>query len=487
MSEVPSPQSPGSEAPPESWGLLRDLFKALRTHDHDYTTGSLPRSIWLLAVPMVLELAMESVFAVCDIFFVSRLGDDAVAAVGVTEAMLTIVYALAIGLAMSGTALVARRIGEKNRDGAVRAAAAAITVGVLGGVLLGIPGFFFAEDLLRLMDAPESVVEAGASYARIILGFNVVVMLLHLQNGVFRGAGDANLAMRSLWLANGVNLVLDPCLIFGLGPFPELGMTGAALATTIGRGIGVLYQMGLLRSGRGRIALRGPAFEVRASLVLEILRLSVGSIGQLLIATTSWVVLMRITAPFGEAALAGYTIAIRIVVFAFLPAWGLANAAATLVGQNLGAERPRRAERAVWLTGLFNMVFMGLVMVIFLTLAPSLIGIFTSQPDTSKVGVSALRIISYGYIFYAWGMVLTQAFNGAGDTMTPTWINFFCFWTLQIPLAWTLARPLGAGPEGVFWSVCLAETVLAVVAFLIFRRGAWKETRLVADSEDDRD
>jgi len=478
MSETPFP-----EPARERRGLWSELRAAFASHDHDYTSGSLARAIWLLAVPMVLELAMESVFAVCDIFFVSRLGDDAVAAVGVTEAMLTIVYALAIGLAMSGTALVARRIGEKNRDGAVRAATAAITVGVLGGIVLGVPGFVFAEELLRLMDSPESVVVTGASYARIILGFNVVVMLLHLLNGVFRGAGDAGLAMRSLWLANGINLVLDPCLIFGLGPFPELGMTGAALATTIGRGVGVLYQLGILRAGLGRLTLRGPAFRVRARLVVEILRLSVGSIGQLLIATTSWVVLMKIMAPFGEAALAGYTIAIRIVIFAFLPAWGLSNAAATLVGQNLGADRPERAERAVWMTGLFNMVFLAVVTLLFLTLAPLLISFFTSKPDTSAIGVSALRIISYGYVAYAWGMVMTQAFNGAGDTMTPTRINLFCFWFFQIPLAWTLSRALDVGPAGVFWSVCLSETALAVVAILLFRRGRWKETRLVADTE----
>ena len=365
--------------------------------------------------------------------------------------------------------------------GAIRAATSAIAVGIYGGILLGIPGFIFAEDLLRLMDAPESVIQAGVGYTRIILGFNVVVMLIHLQNGIFRGAGDASLAMRSLGLANVINLVLDPCLIFGLGPFPELGMTGAALATTIGRGTGVLYQLGILRAGWGKIALRGPACRVRLRLVLEILRLSVGSIGQLLIATTSWVVLMRLIAPFGEAALAGYTYAIRMVVFAFLPAWGLSNAAATLVGQNLGANAPERAERSVWITGLFNMIFLTVVMVIFLSAAPFLISIFTSDPETARIGVSSLRILSYGYVFYAWGMVMTQAFNGAGDTMTPTWINLFCFWMLQIPLAWILSRPLGFGPSGVFWSVCLAESVLAGVAIHIFRKGHWKETKVAAD------
>lgn len=309
-------------------------------------------------------------------------------------------------------------------------------------------------------------------------------MLLHLQNGIFRGAGDAGIAMRSLWLANGINLVLDPVLIFGLGPFPQLGMAGAAIATTIGRGIGCLYEMGILRAGIGRLALRGPAFVLRLRLVLEIVRLSLGSIGQLLIATSSWVALMRIVAPFGETALAGYTIAIRIVVFAFMPARGLSNAAATLLGQNLGAGRPERAERAVWMTGLYNMAFLGLVTVVFLTLAPHLIGIFTSEPGTSAVGESALRILSYGYVFYAWAMVMTQAFNGAGDTLTPTWMNFFCFWLFQIPLAWFLARPLEFGPQGVFWSVCLAESVLAVLAMLVFRRGKWKETQVAPDTEE---
>jgi len=466
---------------PRSRGFLAAVREALTGSEHDYTTEHLPRAVWLLAVPMVLELAMESVFAVCDIWFVGRLGDDAVAAVGVTEAMLTIVYALAIGLAMSAAALVARRIGEKNVDGAVRAATAAIGIGVIGGILLGIIGFVFAENLLRLMKAPERVIEIGAGYARIILGLNVVVMLIHLQNGVFRGAGDARLAMRSLWLANGINLVLDPCLIFGLGPFPELGMTGAALATCIGRGTGVAYQLLILRRGYGRLRLAGPAFRLRPSLLLEIVRLSVGSIGQLLIATSSWVVLMRIVAPFGETALAGYTIAIRIVVFAFLPAWGLSNAAATLVGQNLGAKEPERAERAVWITGVYNMLFLAVVSVVFLVFAPELVGVFTQKEATLEVGVSALRILSYGYVFYAWGMVLVQAFNGAGDTLTPTWINVGCFWLFQIPLAWVLARPMALGPDGVFWSVCLSESLLAGVALVLFRRGTWKETRVAED------
>ena len=470
-----------------SRGFWTEVKEALAGKEKDYTRGKLSRSIWLLAIPMVLELSMESVFAVCDILFVEKLGADAVASVGLTEAILTLVYAVAIGLAMSTTSLVARRVGEKNVAGAERAATAAIVVGLIVGLLLGVVGFLFAEDLLRLMRAPENVVETGTGYARIILGGNVVVLLIHLLNAVFRGAGDAGLAMRSLWLANAINLVLDPCLIFGLGPFPELGLTGAAIATTIGRGVGVLYQLGILRSGLGRLRLRGPALRVRPKLVLEILRLSLGGIGQLLIATTSWTILYRLVAPFGEVALAGYTIAIRIVVFAFMPAWGFSNAAATLVGQNLGAGNPDRAEKAAWATAVYNMLFLGTVTVLFLAFAPELVSRFTKDPEIHAIGVSALQILSYGYVFYAWGMVMTQAFNGAGDTLTPTWINLGCFWCFQIPLAWALSNPVGLGPNGVFWSVCLAESLLAVVAITLFRRGSWKKVRVASDDEQDYD
>jgi putative MATE family efflux protein len=471
--------APATSAPAGSF--LRDLGAALRGRELDYTRGSLGRAIWLLAIPMALEMVMESTFAVCDVFFVARLGDAAVAAVGLTEAMLTIVYAVALGFAVAATALVARRIGEGNKPGAVRAATSAVAVGVIAGLALGVPCWILAGDLLRLMGAGPAVVAEGTTYTRLVLGLNVVVMLLHLNNGIFRGAGDAGLALRSLLLANAINLALDPCLIFGLGPFPEMGLSGAGLATVIGRGAGVAYQVYMLRRGVGRFALRGPACRVVPRILLELVRLSAGSVGQFIIATTSWVVLMRIVAPFGEAALAGYTIAIRVVIFAFLPAWGFSNAAATLVGQCLGAGRPDRAARAVWLTGGFTMAFLALVTVVFVTLAPWLIAIFTAEPPTAAVGVAALRTLSYGFVFYAWGMVVVQGLNGAGDTVTPTWINFFCFWVLEIPLAWALARPAGLGPEGVFWSVCVAESTLAVVAVLIFRRGRWKTTTLAAD------
>lgn len=466
---------------PEVGVFFRQLRAALSGAEFDYTSGSLKRAVWLLAIPMVLEMLMESTFAVVDVYFVSQLGQNAVAAVGLTEAMLTLVYALAIGFAVAATALVARRIGEKNRDGAVRAATSALALGAAMGVGIGIPCAFYAEELLALMDASPRVIESGAGYTRWILGCNVVVMLIHLGNGVLRGAGDAALAMRTLAIANGINIVLDPCLIQGWGPLPALGLDGAAIATVIGRSVGVGYQVWALRRGVGRLELRGPAFRVEPAILREILRLSAGTVGQFLIATSSWVLLMRIVAPFGDAALAGYTIAIRIVVFAFMPAWGLSNAAATLVGQNLGAGQPDRAERSVWLTGAYTMAFLAVVTIVFLALAPQLVAIFTQDREVQRVGVNALRTLSYGYVFYAWGMATVQGFNGAGDTRTPTWIHFVAFWMVEIPLAWTLAGPLEMGPSGVFWSVCLSESLLAIIAVVMFRRGGWKRANVAAD------
>lgn len=477
--ETTRPHRGADPDPPPPW--WREVKETLSGKQHDYTKGPLSRAIVLLAIPMVLEMVMESVFAVCDVFFVSRLGDDAVATVGLTEAMLTIVYAIAIGLSMGATAMVARRVGENNPQGAVRAATQAVLVGAIVGVALGIPCLFLAPKLLLLMGASPGVIEVGSGYATIMLGGNVVITLLFLNNAVFRGAGDAAIAMRVLWVANAINLILDPCLIFGLGPFPELGVTGAAVATTIGRGAGVCYQFALLRRGVGRVELRGPACRFEPRIMRDLVRVSIGGVTQFLIATASWVVLMRIVSPFGAAAIAGYTIAIRIVIFAILPSWGLANAAATLVGQNLGARRPDRAERAVYLTAWWNTAFLGLVTVVFLLFARPMIGLFTSEPETARVGVAALRIISAGYVFYAWGMVMVQAFNGAGDTMTPTRINLVCFWFLQIPMAWLLARGLEVGPPGVFWSVAVCESVLAAVSILIFRRGRWKEASVGED------
>ncbi len=450
---------------------MRAVRDSLSGRAHDYTTGSLARSIVLLAVPMVLEMAMESVFAICDVYWVSRLNDAAVATVGLTEAMLTIVYAFAIGFSMAATALVARRIGEKNPEGAARAATQAIFVGSLFGLLTGLPCFFFADELLGLMGAGADTVAAGSGYARAVMSTNVVVVLIFVNNAILRGAGDAALAMRALWLANGINIVLDPCLIFGLGPFPEMGLTGAGIGTVVGRGVGVAYQIWVLRRGKSRIALPRSTLRLQPAVMLELMRLSMGGVAQFLIATASWVVLMRLVSPFGDSAVAGYTIAIRIVVFAILPSWGLSNAAATLVGQNLGAGEIARAERSVWLTGWFNAAFLVVVMALFLALAPQLIRFFSTQPVTLAYGIDALRIVSYGYPFYAWGMVMAQAFNGAGDTWTPTRLNFFCFWCFQIPLAWTAAHRMDLGPPGVFWSVAVSESVLALAAIAVFRRG----------------
>jgi putative MATE family efflux protein len=462
-----------SSTPPWRSALVL-LGEALGGREHDHTRGSLHRAITLLAIPMVLEMLMESAFALVDVYFVSRLGPEAVAAVGMTESVLTLVYAVAFGLSMSLAAVVSRRIGEGDRAGAARAAAQGLVLAGLVAVAVGLPGALYGGEILRLMGADEATIAIGSGYTRVLLGTNGVILFLFLNNAVFRGAGDAALAMRSLWLANGINIALDPCLIFGWGPFPELGVTGAAVATTCGRGAGVLYQFWMLGRASGRVALRGPALELDPPLLARLVRLSLWGIAQLLVATSSWLVLMRLVAPFGAEAVAGYTIAIRIIVFALLPAWGLSNAAATQVGQNLGARQPERAGSAVWLTGSYNMLLLLAVMVVFLARGPALVRLFTSDPEVVAFGSQALRIISYGYGCYAWGMVLTQAFNGAGDTTTPTWANLACFWCCQIPLAWALSRPADLGPSGVFWAVTLAETLLALVLALLFRRGGWR-------------
>jgi len=457
--------------------LWASIKESLQGSEQDFTNGSLNRAVGLLAVPMVLEMAGESVFAVVDAFFVARLGSEALAAVGLTESLLEIVYAIAVGLSMATTALIARRIGEKNERGAAKTAVQAIVVGIATAVIFGVAGFVFATDLLVLMGASPATVAAGASYTRVMYGGMVTIVLLFLNNAIFRGAGDAATAMRALWLANGINIVLDPCLIFGLGPFPELGLMGAAVATTIGRGIGVLYQFWCLtRAKRMKVTRADLRFD--HGVVTKLLRLSAGGVGQMLIATASYIALIRILAGFGSEVLAGYVVSIRIVIFVILPSWGLSNAAATLVGQNLGAQKPERAERAVWITGIWNTAFMAVVTVVFVWLAPDIIHIFTTDPKMAPVGIESLRIISYGYVFYAWGMVMMQAFNGAGDTATPTWINFFCFWLFQIPLAWVLARPLGLGPTGVFVAIALSYSLSAVVGIILFRRGKWKEKKV---------
>jgi putative MATE family efflux protein len=455
-----------------------DLREALTGTEQDFTEGSIGRAILLLSIPMVLEMLMESVFAVVDIFFVAKLGPDSVASVGLTESILTLIFAIAVGLSTATTAMVARRIGEKKPEGAGVVAVQSIFLGVIISLPIGIAGILLAPTFLDLMGASPGTVETGSGYCAVMFGGNVVIMLLFLLNAVFRGAGDAAIAMRVLWLANGINLILDPCLIFGLGPFPQLGVTGAAVATTTGRGIAVIYQLYVLLRGRGRIRISPKQLGIDIDIILRMVRISLGGIFQYIIATSAWIVLVRIIAMFGSTALAGYTVALRILIFAILPAWGMSNATATLVGQNLGARQPDRAEQSVWRTGFFSMLFLGLVAVIFIFFAEPLIRFFTSESNVIPVGVNCLRYLSYGNVFYAYGMVMAQAFNGAGDTYTPTWINFFCYWLLQIPLSYGLAVPAGLGPDGVFIAILFSETMVAIVGIILFRRGRWKERKV---------
>jgi putative MATE family efflux protein len=453
------------------WSDLRDAVRGARV---DYTTAPIGRAITMLAVPMMLEMIMESVFAVADVFWVAHLGADAVAVVGLTESMLTLIYAIAMGVSIGAMALVARRVGERNIDGAAQAAAHAILLAVAVSAVIGTLGARYADDLLALMGASPAVIAQGTAFTRIMLGGNLTVVLLFVINAIFRGAGDAAIAMRVLWLGNIINIALGPLLIFGFGPFPELGVTGAAVATTIGRGTAVLYQLITLARGNGRIRLTLSQLRVDARVLAGLLRLSGSAAFQVLIGMASYVGLVRIMASFGSAALAGYTIAIRLVIFALLPSWGLSNAAATMVGQNLGARRPDRAERAVWQAALYNMVFLGAVGILFVALAPQIIGLFTADPMVQKYGGIGLRVLSGGFLFYAYGMVLTQSFNGAGDTWTPTVINLFVFWLFEIPVGYVLAVRAGVGPSGVFMAQAVAYSALAVISAVIFRQGRWK-------------
>lgn len=464
------------EPTPKSSGVFswwRVLCDALSGKAYDYTQGSLTRAVILLAIPMVLETSMESLFAICDIFWVSKLGEQAMAAVGLTESVTTLYYAIAIGLSLAATAMIARRVGEKNQAQAAEAGVQAIYIGVLLGVLTGVVCWFGAPKILAIMGASQEVWEMGTPYMRIVLGCNVVILMLFLNNAIFRGAGDPAIAMRALWIGNGINLVLDPCLIFGWGPFPELGLTGAAIATVIGRGCAVLYQFRELRRGTSQIRLTGAVWRWRPALMLRLVRVAIGGMGQLLIATTSWVALMRIMAIFGDAALAGYTIAIRIVIFTILPSWGLANAASTLVGQSLGAKLPDRAKHAVLLTGVYNMTFLVAAVMVYWIFGEQLMMMFTQDSTSIEIGKRCLHIISYGYVLYGWAMVLTQAFNGAGDTATPTLLNFLACYCVQLPLAWILSQTLRMGPDGVFWAVMVSDALLMVLAWVAFYRGGW--------------
>ena len=453
------------------WQLIR---LSLSGTDQDFTTMKLRKAIVLLSIPMVIEMIMESVFAVVDIFFVSKLGADAVAIVGLTESLMTIVYAIGFGLSMGTTALVARRIGEKDIDGARSSAVQAIIAGCLVSIVIAAGGVIYTREVLTLMGASNSMVEQYHAFTSIMFGGNMVIILLFIINAIFRSAGDAAISMRVLFMANLINIVLDPILIFGLGPIPALGIKGAAIATNIGRGLAVAYQFYVLFRGNGRVAIKISDIVPDFKLLWSLIRLSLGGIGQNIIATSSWIGMVRIVSEFGSGAVAGYTIAIRIIIFSLLPSWGISNAAATLVGQNLGAGKPDRAERSVYITGVANMILLLAISLVFIFLPAPFIRLFISDPNVLEYGITCLRIVSYGLMFYGLGMVMTQSLNGAGDTYTPTILNLICFWMLEIPLAWFLALHLGYAFEGVFYAVFVAESILSLMGLAMIKRGKWK-------------
>ena len=453
---------------------IQFFITALKGKEQDFTTISIRRAIFMLSIPMILEMLMESIFALVDILYVSKVSVNAVATIGLTESVITLVYAVAIGLSMAATAVVARRVGEKNMVGASQAAVQVIILGIGLSVVVSVIGIIYARDILRLMGAEQDLINEGYGYTRWLLGGNVTIMLLFLINAVFRGAGNASVAMWTLILSNGLNIILDPIFIFGLGPIPKLGVEGAAVATNIGRGSAVLFQLGILFYGYSKIKIAIKDIVIRTEVMFNLVKVSLGGIGQFLIGTSSWVFLMRIMSEFGSEVLAGYTIAIRVMMFTMMPAWGFSNAAATLVGQNLGANQPDRAEESVFTTAKLNAIFMGIVSVVYLMFAPQIIAWFNATPDVVTYGSLCLRILASGYIFFGYGMVLIQSFNGAGDTKTPTWINFFCFWLFQLPLAYLAAVSLGFGPVGVFWAITIAEVVITVTGYIWFKKGKWK-------------
>jgi putative MATE family efflux protein len=454
--------------------LFKDLGESVSGTEQYFTEGKLSRAILLLSVPAVLEMIMESIFVIVDIYFVSRLGANAVATVGITESLITIVYAISLGLATATTSMVSRRIGEKNPDKASRTAFQAILTGVAVSVMIAIPGAIYSGRLLDLMGASPEITDQMSGYTRIMLGGNTVIMLLFIINAVFRSAGDAAIAMRVLWIGNIINIILDPCFIFGLGPFPELGVKGAAIATTSGRGIAVLYQFYLLFFGKMRIQLSVKHLNINYKIIARLIKISLGSIGQNLIGTTSWIALVRIISLFGSEIVAGYTIAIRIISFVLLPSWGISNAASTLVGQNLGAKKPDRAERSVMITGWVNMILLGIIGFFLVVFPAPLIKLFINDPVVLTAGIECLRIVSIGFIAYGFGMVMVNSFNGAGDTTTPLKINIFAFWLIEIPLAWILSIKLRMNEQGVFIAIVIAESIMTFTAWMVFRKGKWK-------------
>lgn len=459
---------------------ILSLFKqAILGTEQNFTEGSINRAIFLLSIPMILEMAMESMLAVVDIFFISLLkNNDAITAVGLTESVIAIVYSLAMGLGMAATAMVARRVGEQDRPGAAIAAVNALYIGAMVSVVITLVGLLFHKDILRLMGASESVIAVGSGYTWWMLTGNFTIVALFLVNAIFRGAGNAAIAMHSLWIANILNMILDPILIFGWGPIPSMGVEGAAIATNIGRGAGVLYQVYFLMGKKGIIQIRRENLIFDKVVAIRLLKVAAGNVGQFLISTASWLFLARIIVNFGSAAFAGYQIAIRIIIFTILPSWGMANAAATLVGQNLGAKQPERAEESVWKAGFLNMVFLGFISIIFYFVSEPIMRIFSSDPEVVRYGTQCLRIVAFGYVFYGYGMVIVQAFNGAGDSRTPTILNLFCYWFFQIPLAYMLAMKLELGAPGAFWAIAITESIIAIISILLFRRGTWKNVKI---------
>ncbi|WP_100611369.1 MATE family efflux transporter [Confluentibacter lentus] len=446
--------------------------------EQEFTSGSIRRAVFMLAIPMILEMLMESIFALVDILYVSKVSVNAVATIGLTESVITLVYALAIGLSMAATAIVARRVGENDIEGASNAAVQVIFLGIFVASIISVIGIIFPKEILSLMGAEPDLIAEGYGYTRVLLGGNITIMLLFLINAIFRGAGNASVAMWTLVLSNALNIILDPIFIFGFGPIKAYGVEGAAIATTIGRGTAVIFQLFILFKGHSKIKIGLKDLVFRIKVMFNLIKVSLGGIGQFLIATSSWVFLMRIMSEFGSEVLAGYTIAIRVMMFTMMPAWGLSNAAATLVGQNLGAHKPERAELSVWKTGGYSAIFMGLVSVVYLIFAPQIVTLFNTTPDVVIYGSLCLRILASGYIFYGYGMVVINAFNGAGDTKTPTYINFVCFWLLQLPFAYLMAVTLDFGPTGVFWAITIAEVLIAIVAIVWFKKGTWKTIKV---------
>ena len=458
--------------------VLHLFREAFRGEEYDYTQGSLNKAIFLLAIPMVFEMLMESVFSLVDIYFVAQVSTNAVATIGLTESIISLVYAVAVGISIAATAVISRRIGEGNQEGAKNAASQIIYLGLGVSLVFSLGGIFYAKEILGLMNASPDLIEEGYQYTQILIGGNITIVLLFLINAIFRGAGNASYAMWVLIFSNGLNILLDPLFIFGIGPFPELVVKGAAVATTIGRGSAVILQLLLLWLGKSRVQLAFRHLKLQWGIISNLIRISWGGIGQFLIGTSSWVFLMRIMSEFGSEVLAGYTIAIRIVIFCLMPAWGLSNAAATLVGQNLGANAPERAAQAVWKTGKYNAIFMGILSLIFLIWSQPIVGLFSPITTVIATASLCLRIFACGYIFYAFGMVLIQSFNGAGDTKTPTYINLVCFWVFQLPLAYFTAIKLNWGPIGVMVAIVSAEILLTIISAYYFNLGKWKKIKV---------